>query len=254
MTVTSASNFLSKVFSKIENFLRRLYQLVHHSFFFLVSLAILEVKIYKTKGHDCEHHIAFWVFLESLNRELATFTLGIYYRPIEACNSRQTETTTILDWVLFHDIVLRLLEMCLSLRENKVAVTEEKCVEERISLASLKEDTYWVKQVYYVQSRSGLLVKLRLPSECPSSPYDKATIKQKSNTVKFPHHPPCTLPNLCFSLPPLSSLPQSKSLFCKTIGLTRKFILCMQRKQSKNCFNYKRSKFLRNIGTFEERG
>ena len=82
------------------------------------------------------------MFLESLNRELATFTLGIYYRPIEACNSRQTETTTILDWVLFHDIVLRLLEMCLSLRENKVAVTEEKCVEERISLASLKEDTY----------------------------------------------------------------------------------------------------------------
>ena len=146
------------------------------------------------------------MFLESLNRELATFTLGIYYRPIEACNSRQTETTTILDWVLFHDIVLRLLEMCFSLRENKVAVTEEKCVEERISLASLKEDTYWVKQVYYVQSRSGRLVKLRLPSECPSSPYDKATIKQKSNTVKFPHHPPCTLPNLCFSLPPLSSL------------------------------------------------
>ena len=144
--------------------------------------------------------------------------------------------------------------MCFPLRENKVAVTEEKCVEESISLVSLKEDTHWVKQVYYVQSRSGLLVKLRLPSECPSSQYDKATMKQKSNTVKFPHHPPCTLPNLWFSLPPLSSLPQSKSLFCKTIGLTRKFILCMQRKQSKNCFNYKRSKFLRNIGTFEEPG
>ena len=165
------------------------------------------------------------MFLESLNRELATFTLGIYYRPIEACNSRQTETTTILDWVLFHDIVLRLLEMCFSLRENKVAVTEEKCVEERISLASLKEDTYWVKQVYYVQSRSGRLVKLRLPSECPSSPYDKATIKQKSNTVKFPHHPPCTLPNLCFSLPPLSSLPQSKSLFCKTWSDEKNYIM-----------------------------
>ena len=32
--------------------------------------------------------------------------------------------------------------MCFALRENKVAVTEEKCVEERISLTSLKEDTY----------------------------------------------------------------------------------------------------------------
>ena len=117
---------------------------------------------------------------------------------------------------VWNDIVLRLLEMCFALRENKVAVTEEKCVEDRISLTSLKEDTYWVKQVYYVQSRSGLLVKLRLLSECPSSPYDKATTKQKSNTVKFPHHPPCTLPHLCFSPPPLPSIPQSKSLFCKT--------------------------------------
>ena len=44
---------------------------------FLVSLAILEDDIYKTKGHDCEHHIAFWMFLESLNRELATFKLEI---------------------------------------------------------------------------------------------------------------------------------------------------------------------------------
>ena len=32
--------------------------------------------------------------------------------------------------------------MCSALREKKVAVTEEKYVEERISLASLKEDTY----------------------------------------------------------------------------------------------------------------
>ena len=30
--------------------------------------------------------------------------------------------------------------MCFALREKKVAVTEEKCVKERISLASLKED------------------------------------------------------------------------------------------------------------------
>ena len=42
--------------------------------------------------------------------------------------------------------------MSFALRENKVAVTEEKCVEEHISLASL------VKQVYYrictIQARS----------------------------------------------------------------------------------------------------
>ena len=44
---------------------------------FLVSLAILEDDIYKTKGHDCENHIAFWMFLEGFNRELATFKLGI---------------------------------------------------------------------------------------------------------------------------------------------------------------------------------
>ena len=30
--------------------------------------------------------------------------------------------------------------MCFALREKKVAVTEEKCVKEHISLASLKED------------------------------------------------------------------------------------------------------------------
>ena len=45
---------------------------------------------------------------------------------------------------VWNDIVLRLLGMSFALRENKVAVTEEKCVEEHISLASL------VKQVYYM--------------------------------------------------------------------------------------------------------
>ena len=156
---------------------------------------------------------------------------------------------------VWNDIVLKLLEMCLELRKNKVAVTEEKkCVEERISLASLKEDTYWVKQVYYiyVQSRSGLLVKLRLLSEWPSSPYDKATIKQKSNTVKFPHHPPYTLPQLCFSPPPLPSIPQSKSLFRKTWSDEKIYI--MHAKETKWKLLYKTSKFLRNIGTFEEPG
>ena len=181
---------------------------------FLVSLAILEDDIYKTKGHDCEHHIAVWMFLEGLNRELATFKLGInttdhWSMPLA---TGENDDNFRLGPV-WNDIVLRLLEMCFALRENKVAVTEGKCVEERISLASLKEDTYWVKQVYYIQSRSGLL---KLLSEWSSSPYDKATIKHKSNTVKFPHHPPCTLPHLCFSLPSLPSLPQSKSPFCKT--------------------------------------
>ena len=181
---------------------------------FLVSLAILEDDSYKTKGHDCEHHIAVWMFLEGLNRELATFKLGInttdhWSMPLA---TGENDDNFRLGPV-WNDIVLRLLEMCFALRENKVAVTEVKCVEERISLASLKEDTYWVKQVYYVQSRSGLL---KLLSEWSSSPYDKATIKHKSNTVKFPHHPPCTLPHLCFSLPSLPSLPQSKSPFCKT--------------------------------------
>ena len=52
--------FFEKFFLvKFEDFVRRLYQLAHHSFFFLASLAILEDKIYKTKGHDCEHNIAF---------------------------------------------------------------------------------------------------------------------------------------------------------------------------------------------------
>ena len=74
---------------------------------FLVSLAILEDKIYKTKGHDCEHHIAFWMFLEGLNRELATFKLEInttdhWSMPL----ATETETTTILDWVVFETISL----------------------------------------------------------------------------------------------------------------------------------------------------
>ena len=52
MTMTSASNFFSKFFKKAL--------LTRASFMlFVVSLAILEDKIYKTKGHDCEHHIAF---------------------------------------------------------------------------------------------------------------------------------------------------------------------------------------------------
>ena len=152
---------------------------------------------------------------------------------------------------VWNDIVLRLLEMCFALSEKKVPITEEKCVEEHISMASFKEDTYWVKQVYYVQSRSGLLVKLRLLLEWPSTPYDKATIKQKSNTVKFPHHPPCTLPHLCFSPPPLPSLPQSKSHFCKTWSDEK---IIMHAKETKRKLLCKTSKFLRNIGTFEERG
>ena len=101
------------------------------------------------------------------------------------------------------------------------------------------------------ESRSGILVKLRLPSECPSSPYDKATTKQKSNTVKFPHHSPYTLPHFCFSPPPLPSLPQSKSLFCKTWSDEK---IIMHAKETTWKLLYKTSKFLRNIGTFEEPG
>jgi len=134
------------------------------------------------------------MFLEGLNLELDTFKLGINttdHWSMPLATGRNDDNFRL--GPVWNDIVLRLLEMCFALRENKVAVTEEKCVEERISLASLKEDTYWVKQVYYVQSRSGRRrVKLRLLSEWPSSPYDKAAIKQKSNTVKFPPHPPYT--------------------------------------------------------------
>ena len=189
---------------------------------FLVSLAILEDDIYKTKGHDCEHHIAFWMFLEGLNRELATFKLGINttdHWSMPLATGRNDDNFRL--GPVWNDIVLRLLGMSFALRENKVAVTEEKCVEEHISLHGVISKT----SILYVQSRSGLLVKLRLLLEWPSSPYDKATIKQKPNTVKFPHHPPCTLPNLCFSLPPLSSLPQSKSLFCKTWSDEKNYIM-----------------------------
>ena len=246
--MTSASTF----FSKIRKFCKKALLTLASFILFLVSLAILEDNIYKTKGHDCEHHIAFWILLEGLNREIATFTLGIN---ITDHWSRLLATDRNDDnfrlGPVRNDIVLRLLEMCFALRENKVAVTEEKCVEERISLASLKEDTYWVKQVYYVQSRSGLLVKLRLLSEWPSTSYGKATIKQKSNTVKFPHHLPYTLPHLCFSPPSLLSLPQSKSLFCKTWSDEK---IIMHAKETKWKLLYKTSKFLRNIGTFEEPG
>ena len=75
--MTSASSSLSKFFSKIRKFCKKALLTRASFMLFLVSLAILEDKIYKTKGHDCEHHIAFWMLLEGLNRELATFTLGI---------------------------------------------------------------------------------------------------------------------------------------------------------------------------------
>ena len=55
------------------------------------------------------------------------------------------------------------------------------CVEERISLVSVKENTYWIIQIYYVQSSSGVVVKLGILSELHSSLYNKASITQKSN-------------------------------------------------------------------------
>ena len=78
--MTSASNFFSKFFSKIRKFCKKALLTRTSFILFLVSLAILKDEIYKTKGHDCEHHIAFWMFLEGLNRELATFKLGINTR------------------------------------------------------------------------------------------------------------------------------------------------------------------------------
>ena len=108
--------------------------------------------------------------------------------------------------------------------------------------------------ILYVQSRSGLLVKLRLLLEWPSSPYDKATIKQKPNTVKFPHHPPCTLPNLCFSLPPLSSLPQSKSLFCKTWSDEEKLYYACVGNKVKIALITKEANFFEISGRLKNRG
>ena len=75
--MTSASNFFSKCFSKIRKFGKKALLTRASFILFLVSLAILKDEIYKIKGHDCEHHITFWMFLEGLNRELATFKLGI---------------------------------------------------------------------------------------------------------------------------------------------------------------------------------
>ena len=77
MTMTFASNFFSNFFSKIRKFCKKALLTRASFILFLVSLAILKDEIYKIKGHDCEPHIALYMFLEGVNRELATFTLGI---------------------------------------------------------------------------------------------------------------------------------------------------------------------------------
>ena len=101
---------------------------------------------------------------------------------------------------------LSYLNLCFALTENKVAVTELECVEERISLASEKENTYWIIQAYYVQSSSGVVVKLGLLSERHSLLYDKLYIKQKSNKQrKLPTSPsrPVTRPLIVTTQPSL---------------------------------------------------
>ena len=156
--MTSASSFLSKFFSKIRKFCTKALPTRSSFIFFLVSLAFLEDKIYKTKGHDCEHHIAFWMLLEGLNWELATFTLGTILQThwsMPLATGRNDDNFRL--GPVWNDIVLRLLEMCFALRENKVAVTEEKCVEERISLASLKED-------WHILSKTSILCTIQVRS------------------------------------------------------------------------------------------
>ena len=74
----------------------------------LVSLAILEDKIYKTKGQDCEHSIGVLKFLDGKYRTIATFSLtGNTTEPLK--HSRQAETSIsslhkYTGWVMFEII------------------------------------------------------------------------------------------------------------------------------------------------------
>ena len=127
---------------------------------------------------------------------------------------------------------LSYLNLCFALTENKVAVTED-WMRRRAHFTGVrkrKHINYWIIQIYYVQSSSGVVVKRGLLSEWHSSLYNKASIKQKSNKEKkFPHHPPHPLPHLCFSAP---NPPFPSPIYTL---LEPFFYLYMQRKQSGNC-------------------
>ena len=163
-----------------------------------------------SKEQDCKHSIAVWIFLDgfkSRNRHVYIENTTDHLK-----NSWQAET--IIHCLKFNKgsclkLSVSFLSLILELvfrveRKQSCGNWGEMRIKERISLAPVKENTYWIIQIYYVQSSSGLVVKLGLLSEWHSLSCNKASIKQKM----FPHRPPHPLPHLCFS-PPNPPFPSS---------------------------------------------
>ena len=108
-----------------------------------------------------EHSIAFWIFFRRLCRRTKALVTG-----------NRDDNLFILAGLKFNKgptlklsvSFLSFLKLCFALTENKVAATEE-WMRRRAHFTGVTKRNWHMIQIYYVQSSSGVVVKLGLLSE-----------------------------------------------------------------------------------------